>query len=172
MHHGELPFLELVWLPSHLLTFPAVVSERSVQALVGGFDRSCTIADVRTVRWEGTEREEMAPAQESGREVFTPSVDTDTAHELATRELTRVLARRPGFRGGAVPTAESSELVQYPYWVYYYGRRSPLGGAQRIDVRLLDAVSGQPTGAKIKIALLAALSSQRAATEPAAKSSR
>ena len=156
MHHGELPFLELVWLPSHLLTFPAVVSERSVQALVGGFDRSCTIADVRSVRWE-----EAVSAQERRRDVFTPSVDADTAHELARRELTRVLARRPGFRGGAVPTAESSELVQYPYWVYYYGRCSPLGGAQRIDARLLDAVSGQPTGAKIKIALLAALSSQR-----------
>lgn len=151
--HGKLPYLEVVWLPSHLLTFRTELSERPAHALVGGFDGTCTVTDLRTVRWED------APE----REVFVPSIDTDNARTIAAGQLARMHARRPGLRGRSVPAAESSELVQYPYWVYYYGRRPMTRWKRRIDLRLLDAVTGQPAGARAKNGFLTALSSTRAA---------
>jgi hypothetical protein len=44
------------------------------------------------------------------------------------------------------------EIVQHPFWAYYFRR---LGG--KLDVKLLDAVTGSLAGPKGKVALIAAL---------------
>ena len=51
-------------------------------------------------------------------------------------------------------SVESVELLQYPYWVYYYRRRA------RIDFAVLDAATGMRAGNKIEISILDALRSQ------------
>jgi len=83
---------------------------------------------------------------------MAPTVSAETALSRARAALTTLLARR-GARSQELLSAlrVTVEPIQYPYWVYYYERRRG-----QIDVRLLDALTGRPTGGKVKTALLAA----------------
>ena len=141
--------LELVHLPHYLvkLSFQQGSAQHSATLLVGGLEPTVALIDPVSLTWS-----EQLPA-----ETFPPRLDAAQATELAHRETLRLLLTKPALRSAPIShAAPTAELVQYPFWAYYFRRR---GGM--LDVRLLDAVTGSTAGPKAKIALLAALAAAR-----------
>jgi hypothetical protein len=139
------PFAELVFLPYYLITFDASVKGAShpVDTLVGGCDAEFAWVDLSHARFESR------PDQER----FPPAIDDVHAEQIARSALMSSILRSPGWRGKPViRQARSVEIVQYPFWVYYFERRRGL-----LDIKVLDAVSGKRPGTKLKAALLGAL---------------
>jgi hypothetical protein len=65
--------------------------------------------------------------------------------------LKNALRERGGRRSFRWAEPESVELLQHPFWVYYHHRRRGF-----IDIRLLDAVTGDRPGSKTKGGVLEA----------------
>ena len=85
-------------------------------------------------------------------EHFSPTLDEAGAVEAARSGLITAVLRSPGWSAKPrVGSLRSVELLQYPFWVYYFERRRGL-----LDAKLLDAVTGRPTGGKVKDAMMAA----------------
>ncbi len=140
---------ELVYLPQYLVTFELkdATTTRLAAVLVGAHEPTATLWDVTHTDWVET-TEELE---------FPPSVDPQLAKQLARRQVNASLRRlMPGAREWPTLDCATIELVGYPYWTYYFHRRARL-----FDVRLLDAVSGRPAGARLKVALLTALAARR-----------
>jgi hypothetical protein len=141
---GRLPHLEQVWLPYYLIQINTRVRESvtavavSVEAHSGAF----AIFEMHDILTEGT------PTGES----FPPKLDASEAERLGRQALLAAFLRQ-------VRTLKKSELLEtlsvtlflYPYWVYYYERRPEL-----LDIRLLDAVTGQKAPSRTKAAILEA----------------
>lgn len=143
----ELPHLEQVWLPHYLVEVSVDHGGRmrEVSVLVGGHDPHAAIVARNRIALE--ER----PLEES----FAPRLTPEEAIDAARQAVVKALSQRGRWRA-TLELAAAPRVVQHPYWAYYFARR---GG--RLDVRLLDAVTGQPTGPKVKAALLAALADRR-----------
>lgn len=144
-----LPRLSLIWLPYYLLSFPTLRGAHcgEVLLLASGFDGGTAFVDSRDLAWE------EVPA----REHFPPTVTAELATEAASRALLAARAQGSLWKSGKTEFDEPrTELVHYPYWAYYYEPRTGI-----LDVSLLDAWSGQPTGARVKSALLAALAAKK-----------
>jgi hypothetical protein len=142
---GRVPYLELVWLPHYLVTFQAVIKDRvrRVEVIVGANEPTAAVIDLEVAKWE----------THADRERFPATISEDDALVAARRAVLEVLLRSPGLgRKPEVSEMGSIELVQYPLWVYYVARRRDI-----LDVKILDAVTGRPTGTKAKLALLGAL---------------
>lgn len=151
---GELPYLELVWLPHYLVTFQAAHKDgvRPVEVIVGGTEPTAAVIDLAAAEWETS----------ADREHFPATLGDSSAVPVARRALLEVLLRTPGWgRKPEIAEASSVELVQYPLWAYYFARRRAT-----LDVKILDAVTGMAAGSKAKLALLGALAAaQRSPTE-------
>lgn len=142
-------FVEITYLPHYLVNFSLLTSAapRRAAVLVGAHEPTTSLWDVTQTEWSDTE----------GSSEFPPAVDPQRACELAGRLASSTLRRlTPGARNPLSLIFESIELIGYPYWAYYFHRRVGL-----FDVRLLDAVSGRPAGARLKVALLTALAARR-----------
>lgn len=140
---------ELVYLPQYLVTFELkdASTTRPAAVLVGAHEPTATLWDVTHTDWVET-TEELE---------FPPSVDPQHAKQLARRQVNASLRRlMPGAREWPSLDCATIELVGYPYWTFYFHRRARL-----FDVRLLDAVTGRPAGARLKVALLTALAARR-----------
>ena len=148
---GELPYLELLWLPSYRIQFDAVRGDSSVfvEALVGGNERTFAVWDFSDARW----------VESAERHHFSATIDASEALLIARQGLLDSVLRRVrwGRKTRILPDGRI-ELVQYPYWVYYFERR-----ADKLDFRMLDGITGRPAGSKVKIALLTALRSHDSA---------
>ena len=83
---------------------------------------------------------------------FPPRIPESEAVETGRRELQHTILRLRSMGGKpVVGEAQRVELLQYPFWVYYYERRRGL-----LDIKLLDAVTGGKGGAKTKVGVLEA----------------
>ena len=147
------PSLELVWLPSFIVPFH--VNSR----------KGAGVITVSVEAWSGAFAIfEMHDMVESGGplegELFEPRLGEPEAIAQGRDNLLHTILRQRSF--GPKPEIRASgevELLHYPFWVYYYERRPG-----RLDIKLIDAVTGAKGGAKTKSGLLAAF---QAASKPA-----
>lgn len=140
--------LERVWMPYYLFEFtldskgverPVVVSVDGWAGEFSLFGKSPTLND------ELIEEDR-----------FSPKLDSEKAQAIAKRELTlAVLRRRSRGEKPSVGNLISTDLLLYPFWVYYYERKP---GA--LDILIQDAVTGAKGGAKTKVAILQAFKAQ------------
>jgi hypothetical protein len=140
----NLPRLDLIWLPHYLYVFSfhsAAKSDEialSLQAHAGAFS---VLLD----------REILVDGPPPG-EHFAPRFTVDEGLRQAKNVLLTSILSRRGQRGKPVPkSADYVQLLYHPYWIYYFRRWK-----KYIDFHVLDAVSGQLAGGKIKTACLAA----------------
>ena len=139
-----LPYMETVWMPYFRVTLETLAKGNSqpVDTLVGGRDGVFALTDLAGMTIE----------QQTDREHFSPTLNETEAADVARTGLVSAILRSPGWR--AKPTigrTQAVELLQYPFWVYYFERRWG-----RLDVKVLDAVTGKPSGGKVKASILAA----------------
>lgn len=134
--------LELVWLPVHLV---------GIALLRGGnaFTVTCWVDGLRG-SFALVDMDESAREGEPEGDVFGPRVDADEAERIARASLITVILRRRSKSGKPTPgDTVSRELLRWPFWVYYHRR-----ARGRIDIDVLDAVTGRPAGQKIKLGIL------------------
>ena len=152
--------VELVWLPSYLVTIELELRgvRSNVTCTVEGLSGSFAIFQMHA------QIEDGHPDGES----FEAVLDAETAEKLARDLLVKSILRRRGRAGKPIPGAtQRVEALLWPYWVYYHRRR---GG--RMDIALLDGATGDRPGHKIKLGLLEAFraaarqSSQRVEGKP------
>ncbi len=140
---GALPRLELVCLPHYLVTVEVISTgkRREVVTTVEAYAGTFGLFDDR-----------LPCELRSDHACFPPRISEAEAIEIARNELQMALLRsRGGSRKPLVGEVQDVAMLQYPYWVYYYERRKG-----RLDIKVLDAVTGGPPGPKIKASLLAA----------------
>jgi len=132
--------VELIYIPHYAITIPVYQAESkstacaAIEACSGAF----------TLRRYKDELLSNAP-QDLGQ-VFASQITEDDALEIAQDGILKnALRERGGRRTFKWAEPESIELLQHPFWVYYYARRRNL-----LDIRLLDAVTGDRPGSKTK----------------------
>lgn len=144
LQHAPALRIELIYLPHYSITVPVYQGESrstagaAIEALSGAFSLR---------RYKDELLSDTPP--EPG-EVFTPKIQEDEALDIARDGILRnALRERGGRRTFQWADAEAVELLQHPFWVYYYARRRGL-----LDIRLLDAVTGDRPGSKTKGSVL------------------
>ena len=85
-------------------------------------------------------------------EFFEPAITAEDALETSRSGLWRAALNNHQGKRLLVDERPEVKVVQYPFWAYYFRRP---GG--KLDVKLLDAVTGSIAGPKDKVALLKAL---------------
>jgi len=146
---SRLPYLELVWLPYYVTTIEvnSKAGTGHVTASVEGYSGAFALFDINKLDFEDT----------ADRECFTPLMTAENAAEIARTRLVRTAFQvRRGIKNLRLGSGCAVEIVQYPYWVYYYERRRG-----RLDIRVLDAVTGSKSGQQIRISLLTAFTSSQ-----------
>ena len=147
----QLPFCELIWMPSYLVTIAtrSTRGESTVTCSIDGCSGSFALFELQDAIEEGTVGES-----------FAPTLSATEAEDLARRGLLQVILRRRSRRGKTAPEGTRCvQLLRYPYWVYYYRR-----GRNLVDIKVLDAATGLRTGPKLKTGILEAF--RRAAGNP------
>lgn len=144
---APLPKLELVWIPHYLIDFRVQSSNahETITAIVDGYIGAFALFRLH----EGISEEDFP------HKPIPPRMSGDDAVVLARKSLlTASMAQRGRRRKLLVQEHLATELVQYPYWIYYFLRRAV------IDIAVMDAVIGDFQGPKIKAACLAALETE------------
>lgn len=146
--------MEVVWLPCYWMKIEATQKGTSgpVDVLIGGCDGQFTLADLSGVAFESP----------PDAEPFPPVLDDARADQIARTGLVTAILRSPGWR--AKPTLGQTlqvELLQYPFWVYTFERRR-----RRLDIKVLDAVTGSLPGPKTKASILRAFVDARRSAVP------
>lgn len=141
---GRLPYAELLWLPHYLIHIrvrsPKGAGEIavSVEARTGAFAIFQMDEDLR----DGLPEGDLLPA----------SLTPDQAARIGRDRLMETILRRRGHLQKPVPEGVTRmDSFYYPFWVFYYERRPG-----RVDIKLFDAVRGDPGGPKTKVAVLEA----------------
>jgi len=83
--------------------------------------------------------------------VFEPEMPEEDAIDISRKGVLNWLLLYQRKRRMTTRDARIVDLLRYPFWVYYYQRRRGL-----IDLRIIDAVSGDQPGAKTKHAIVRA----------------
>ena len=140
-----LPFLERLWLPAYAVrvhtTSPK--GERSVWTAVEGINGEFSLLECDN---------ELATRDLDG-EIFPPAIDENRAGELARKGMMQYILSQRGQMNK--PIADGIEEIlpyHYPVWVCYYRRRGVF-----LDIKVLDARTGNSGGAKMRISVLQAL---------------
>jgi hypothetical protein len=150
--HRPLPYMEVVWLPYYHLCIETVAkgASRPVDVLVSSHDGQFAMMDLSGLTF----------ASLDDAEHFDPIMSQDDAVEIARTSLVAAILRSPGW--GTKPKIGQTlhvELVQYPFWTYTFERRRG-----RLDIRVLDAITGKLPGPKTKGTILQAfVAAKRAA---------
>ncbi len=140
----RLPHLELVWLPRYRITIEAATrtETRRANVLIDARDGQATLIDLTDVS--------LAAHPEA--ETYAPRLDEHEAVQIARSTLVTAILRSPGWSSKPkIGQTLDVELLQYPLWAYTFERRRG-----RLDLKVLDAVTGSPGGPKTKATLLAA----------------
>jgi len=138
---ARLPKLEIVWLPRHLFDIRCVLGkdERALTASIDSYSGMFTIFEMNP--WVV---DEDAPGP-----VFERRMTDSEAETHARAGLLAFILRQRGSLAKPEPRdTVRVRLIHYPYWVYYFDA----GGY--IDIRALDAVTGEKGGGKVRRALL------------------
>ncbi len=136
--------MDVVWLPYYRVTIESVAKgqSRQIDTLVGGHDGSFAVMDLAGLTLEPQPQAEH----------FDPTLDEAEADQIARSGLVAAILRSPGW--ASKPTVGDThrvELIQYPFWVYTFERRRG-----RLDIKVLDAVTGNLPGPKVKGSILEA----------------
>ena len=146
-----LPRLELIWMPHYLFTVRAVAPNGSEGRIQFSLDAHAGVFMIVQLAGELDEVEPTAAH-------FPPSMTREQAEALGRKQLTLALLRRRGQRDRPTPHETLDCQVFYcPFWTYYYER---MPGA--IDIVVLDAVSGEKAGGRMKGAVLEAFTAASA----------
>lgn len=140
----RLPRLELVWLPYYLICFrgQSPAGEQTLTVSVQGHCGAFAVFQMHELLVEG---DPPGP-------FFPPQMSESAAVLVGRKELVGTLLRVRSVRGSFTPEEMlSTEIVQYPYWIYYFLRRR-----KSIDFKTLDAVTGELAASKLKSAVLSA----------------
>lgn len=139
------PFVERIWMPAYaiclktrskkgdLLTWTSVEGISGMFALLEGVDdlAACDVVE----------------------DTFPPVLDESQAATLARHGLLRyIMAQRGQMDKPVVESVEAIRLYHFPVWNYYYRRFG-----RRIDFKVFDGYTGKAAGAKMRVAVLAAL---------------
>jgi len=139
-----LPYMEVVWMPAYHVTIDLTAKGRThpVDVMVGGRDDQFAMMNMADLTFD----------RHADPESFPPTIDEPQAEQVARSGIVTAILRTPGW--GAKPTIGQTrhiELVQYPFWVYHFERRAGL-----LDIKILDAVTGNLPGPKTKSTILRA----------------
>jgi len=150
--------LRLVYLPHHLVSFARPDSAPvDVQALVDALEGNVSLGQF------GEREIHVSPTTR----LHAAKLDIEDARRLAEEAMipAQTSAAQKSGRGVVDVEVADVRLVHYPFWVYYFAR-----GRGKLDVRLLDAISGKPVGPRVKSAFLAAITERQGDTPGAAAS--
>jgi hypothetical protein len=145
----RLPFAELVWLPYYII--PVKVRSRrgegEITVSVEGYSGAFAVFEMHADVVEGDIEEET----------FRPKLDAQDAARIARKQLLATIMRQRSNREKPAPEQVLGvDLLHWPLWVYYYERRRG-----RLDIRVLDAVTGSKPGPRLKASILAAFISAK-----------
>ena len=138
---AKLPKLEVVWLPRHLFGIRCVLprDEREITACVDSHSGGFTVFEMDKWLVDGDLPEPS----------FGPGMSLEEAERIARRELLSFILRQRGILAKPEPRETLRvRLIHHPYWVYYFD------GGGYVDIRVLDAVTGERGGGKAKRAVL------------------
>jgi len=138
----RIPYAELVWLPYYIvrIALRSALGESETTVSVESYSGSFALFETQA---------EIVDGMPDG-EIFRPRLDENEAARIARKGLLAVIMRQRSGRKRPVPgEVVNVELLQYPFWVYYYERRR-----ERLDIRVLDAVTGSKPGPSIRASLL------------------
>lgn len=144
--------LELVYLPAYHVSINLRGKKNTSRAgcIIEGFSGTFALFDITDA---------LCPFQGEAHSL-PPELSEEDAERIARESLIRIILRRRSRDAKPIPESlESIELLQYPYWVYYYRRRT------LIDFAVLDAATGMQARNKIEISILKALRSQEDARQ-------
>jgi hypothetical protein len=90
---------------------------------------------------------------------FPPEITETQAVDLARKGLLKfVISQRGQINKPVVDELEEVRPYHFPLWIYYFRRQGRF-----LDIKVLDARTGKSAGAKMRVAVLQALVSQRKA---------
>jgi len=135
--------LDLVWVPHHLFTFqmetkPFGTTTVSVDACSGAF----AIFQME---------EDLLDNSPGDAELLPQAVTTEQAETEGRKKLLQAIMRRRGSQGPKPAPGKTvhTETVLFPFWVAYVTR-----GADRLDIGLLNAATGETGGNQTKTGVL------------------
>lgn len=137
--------MECVWLPYYRMTvtLESRSGEGTLEAVIDGYNGSLMIVSTDRAAVEG-----MPPDAQHFPARLTP----DEAMTVARHEITaKALSQRGSARRPHVKAIATTAMLYWPYWIYYFERR-----AGRLDIRLLDGLTGERPGHKLKSSVLTA----------------
>ena len=138
-----LPHIELVWMPYYVIDvgLEGPHGADSIRISVDGYEGQFSVypfeSDARDGDVEGA--------------AFVPALTPEEALRFATAGALNWLLLNQRKRRMTPGAMRVIELLRYPFWVYYYQRRRGL-----LDLRIVDAVTGERTGSKTKTAIVRA----------------
>jgi hypothetical protein len=149
------PFIERLWLPAYAVLVHTRLREKenrvwtSVDGLSGYF---AFLDDINLLK-----------STEPTEDAFPPTVTPDQAEKAARRGLLQFILRQRGqLNKPVIDAVEEIRLYHFPVWVLY---RRHL--RNRIDLQVLDAFTGSPGGAKMRVAVINALIDAHKQRQPA-----
>jgi hypothetical protein len=148
-----LPFLECLWMAAYAALVRTTVrrAESTIWTSVDGWSGDVTLFDAVV---------ELTPCEKTV-DFLAPALDETRAAEAARAGLQKYILRRRGqINKPVIEGVDQILLYYYPVWVYYYRRRR-----RHIDIKVLDAVTAKPAGAKVRVGVLNALVASRREAE-------
>lgn len=150
----NLPFLELIWMPWYAVEFATEIRKD-----IGSVSMAIDAWSEMPVLFERSEA--LAEGKIDGA-WFPPPIGFDSAQDLARQGLFQVIMRRRGqMNKPVIKECLSVQLFYMPLWVYYYRRIF-----RYIDIKLMDAYSGEASGSRIRNGVLNALMTHHKAMAP------
>lgn len=145
----RVPFAELVWLPYYVI--PVKVRSRrgegEITVSVEGYSGAFAVFEMH---------EDVVEGEIEG-ETFLPKLDAQDAARIARKQLLATIMRQRSRRDKPAPEEVLCvDLLHWPIWVYYYERRPG-----RLDIRVLDAVTGSKPGPRVRTSILAAFTAAK-----------
>jgi hypothetical protein len=152
------PFIERLWLPAYAVCVHAYLRDKE--------SRVWTTVDGLAGYSMFMDNVHELELRDLSEDAYPPGVTPEQAEAAARKGLLQYILRQRGqFNKPIIDAVEEVRLFHRPVWVLYYHRVG-----KNLDIKALDAYSGAPGGAKMRVAVLDALMNARKtrlATEPA-----
>lgn len=152
---GSVPPVELVWLPYYVVEFEV--------STPGGDDHISISVETHGGATAVFLMQQVVRSSHVAGEVLPPGMEESQATAVARKGLLAALLAQRGKAVRFVPRGVLHvDLLHFPFWVYYHRRRRG-----RLDIVVIDAVTGARLGAKFKYAMIDAFEKASQAVQPA-----